>query len=86
MGILDDIKNVQPISEVIIDTKEYNRIINDIFKDVKREQKLLYTFEQAGVTKVYKKIGAGVYEFIGFDLGSGVDKTDIKIVTPFGIY
>lgn len=84
MGLLDDIKNIQPISNEVITDKKFNKIINDIFKDVEREHKLL-TFNQAGVTKVYKQIGVGAYKFIGFDLGNGVDKTDVKIITPFGI-
>lgn len=85
MELLDDIKNIQPISDKVITNKELNKTINDIFKDVEREHKLLQTFAQAGVIKVYKQIGVGAYEFVGFDLGNSVDKTDIKIITPFGI-
>lgn len=84
MGLIDDIKNMQPISNEVMTNKKFNKIINDIFKDVEREHKLLQTFEKAGVTKVYKQVGCGRYEFIGFDLGNGVDKTDTKIITSFG--
>lgn len=85
MGLIDDIKNMQPISNEVITNEIISKMINDIFKDVERENKLLQTFEQAGATKVYKKVGVGKYEFIGFDLGNGVDKTDTKFITPFGI-
>ena len=85
MGLIDDIKNMQPLSNEVMTNKKFNKIINDIFKDVEREHKLLQTLEQAGATKVYKQIGCGRYVFAGFDLGNGIDKTDIKIVTPFGI-
>lgn len=85
MGIFDDIKNMQPISNEIITNERMSKILNDIFKDVNREHKLLNTFEQAGATKVYKQVGIGRYQFIGFDLGNDVDKTDTKFITPFGI-
>lgn len=86
MGLIDDIKNMQPISNEVITNKKWNKIINDIFKDVNREHKLLQTFfKQAGATKVYKQVSCGRYEFVGFDLGNDVDKTDVKIITPFGV-
>ena len=85
MGLIDDIKNIQPISKEVITNEKMSKIINDIFKTVNREHKLLHTFEQAGATKVYKQVSVGKYKFIGFDLGNGVDKTDTKVVTPFGI-
>ena len=80
MGLIDDIKNMKLLSNKVITNKEFNKIINNIFKNVKRKDKLLQTFEQAGATKVYKQVGSGRYEFIGFDLGTNVDKTDIKII------
>jgi len=85
MGIFDDIKNIQPLSNEVITNERMSKIINDIFKDVNREHKLLHTFEQAGATKVYKQVGIGRYKFIGFDLENGVDKTDTKFIIPFGI-
>ena len=85
MELINDIKNIQPISNEVITNKKFNKIINDIFKDVERENKLLQTFEQAGVTKVCKQVGVGRYVFIGFDLGNGDDKTNTEFITPFGI-
>lgn len=85
MGLMDDIKNMQPLSNEVITNEKLNKMINDIFKDVERENKLLQTFEQAGVIKVHKQIGVGRYKFIGFDLGKGDDKADTKFITPFGI-
>ena len=85
MGLIDDIKNIQPISNEVITNERMSKIINDIFKNVNREHKLLHAFEQANSTKVHKQIDVSRYKFIGFDLGNGVDKTDTKFITPFGI-
>ena len=80
MRLLDDIKNIQPLSNEVITKEKLIKNLNDIFKDVKREHKLLQTLKHTGTTKVNKQV-----DYLGlFDLGNGVDKTDTKIITPFG--
>lgn len=41
MGLMDDIKNMQPLSNKVLTDKDIEKMINDIFKDVERENKLL---------------------------------------------
>lgn len=84
MGLIDDIKNLQPLSNEVITKEKLIKTLNDIFKDVEQEHKLLQTFEQACATKVYKQVGVGKYEFVGFDLGIKNDCGDIVITTPNG--
>lgn len=74
MGLIDDIKNIQPISNEVITNEKFNKMINDFIKDVNKKHKLLHTFKQVDTTKVHKQIGVVKYEFIGFDLGNDVDK------------
>lgn len=85
MGLIDDIKNLQPVSNEVIIKEKLIKILNDIFDDVKRENKLLQAFDYVGATKVYKQVDCDKYEFVGFNLDNNSDKIDSKVITPFGI-
>ncbi len=39
MGLLDDIKNMQPISNKVFTNKDFNKIVKELIKTLKKDRK-----------------------------------------------
>lgn len=74
MGLLDDIKKLEPVSNKVFTTKDLIKIFDGIFKDVEKELKALNAlgFNISDVVKCYKQTGVGKFELDKIKVGDMV--------------
>lgn len=74
MGILDDMKNPEPVSYKVFTNKDFIKVVDEIFKDVEKELKILKTlgFNINDVVKYYKQTEVGKFELNKIKIGNMV--------------